>query len=1085
MALKKINENPAIGDTILFEINTPGEDGCFTSDPFKVDKVVIFFIQRDFGSSNLKFSESVEFNQEKLADAEAAKKRACDDPTEENIREAEDKRLFAEDSSVTQRFFYTEAIPIANFGTELNPAWLSTDTENAILTKVEEDEDGNPLFGHFNLEWTPVGKGEGQFIVQWTWTPLAAGDKLCTYREFMIGGNTDYTVPNPTKRTQEGKYETLLEAYTPETLKMRLSDNDLTPQTINAFNKSVARGFTLLENLANGLYGLLDANSVPEEILPLMGNHFNLKLRTDDTTRWRRQIKRAIPLFKKKGTKEALEEALDQAGITLKNCDLLWQFISPYTWCEAFNVTQDGQTEFVLEKVPVLPIDLENFDIQLRPAGEDNFITLTSDYVTFSITDGVATMTWVGQSLSVNPIILTEGDTVKVLYEVNNVPNETQQALENYIRSLPLMDQRDDRDQEYPLKNWNVRLIDEDDVLFDVLIPTRHPYQSPVVFGTVRTEFPFGQNIYNMDEYDGSLRDSTEPCDIDKEFINCCSACQSSKFNLDIEIEEISNDRIIEAQQIINEYKPFHAQLNQLNFSALIDEVINCQMEEVEVLITYVIDETVLTGAQTIFSRFMEHGNVLPEDQPWGEGIKRELLSDLSIAATDIATLKAREVILFAPLENFITNTINNYVYESDPDAYVSGSNDNILEILAPHSNSGEYTVSGLIEKNAVRIDPGSPDTISESPLDSSEFTFNLSNIIYTNATNSVTPDNIFEFTDANINFAALGVKTDWDVDNDPTYTGGPWLIDIPAFSDSYTIHRILPDGTLLLNDMAGTLSEATDITYTLLDDVSASVQSSTTGAVNIEERAKVDVTDASVSDIRLLIETGDRVLFSGAEYEIIGFVEGELKSFYISEYSSGAAAGAIEIRRRVVTNGVGHAEHRGLILESTVDHEAGLGVVNGTSDDFEETGTGTDDAVSGSSTTSIVKENLLIMIESEYFAILEMDGTTITLTGPGQTWTTTGLAGRPFTIYKAEKQPLSVPDQNKQAIPDGHDFDYVDRRGKTIFNVEEEFGMSMLLRANALNAENNSQVIEYIKQEEEINVKIEYKDGSQEERQL
>ena len=48
MAQKKISENPKITDEIIFELETPDDDGCLLSDPYKVDKIIIYFIERSF-----------------------------------------------------------------------------------------------------------------------------------------------------------------------------------------------------------------------------------------------------------------------------------------------------------------------------------------------------------------------------------------------------------------------------------------------------------------------------------------------------------------------------------------------------------------------------------------------------------------------------------------------------------------------------------------------------------------------------------------------------------------------------------------------------------------------------------------------------------------------------------------------------------------------------------------------------------------------------------------------------------------------------------------------------------------------------
>ena len=85
--------------------------------------------------------------------------------------------------------------------------------------------------------------------------------------------------------------------------------------------------------------------------------------------------------------------------------------------------------------------------------------------------------------------------------------------------------------------NWNVRVIEEDDAFFDSVIPHRHPFYDDVIYGHVRTEFPYSENIYNMEEYNGSIRNSKSPCDIGRTFIDPCFSCVSSSYIVDVEIE--------------------------------------------------------------------------------------------------------------------------------------------------------------------------------------------------------------------------------------------------------------------------------------------------------------------------------------------------------------------------------------------------------------------------------------------------------------------------------------------------------------------------------------------------------------------
>jgi hypothetical protein len=170
-------------------------------------------------------------------------------------------------------------------------------------------------------------------------------------------------------------------------------------------------------------------------------------------------------------------------------------------------------------------------------------------------------MSWISTILNI-----VEGDIIRVLYQYAPVPNPTEQSLDEYIRTLPLIDTRDERLQEYPRKNWNVRGITDDDVLYDIIVTSKHPFHDFLVFGKVRTEFPYSENIYNMEEYNGSIRNSKVPCDIDKNFMDSCALCMSSSFVIDVEVENLSDDRIAEFYEVFKESAPFHAVLNTVNF---------------------------------------------------------------------------------------------------------------------------------------------------------------------------------------------------------------------------------------------------------------------------------------------------------------------------------------------------------------------------------------------------------------------------------------------------------------------------------------------------------------------------------------
>jgi hypothetical protein len=494
MSVVNFDQNPKITDSVLFTIDCLGADGCATANPYKVDNLVVYYVERDFHGGNYGEYESVKYDASLIAELQAAQKAVCDDPSPENILTVETLQAELDSKSQANTFYFKDAVAVLTIGDALNPAWLSTDVDNAYLTLVEEDEDGNPIFGRFTYLWETPGRiREGDYFVCWTWTPQPAGDSLSGHLPFMMHGDPRAVAATPAHLTPDDKYETLLERYLPEMYKLSLGDGDVTPQTLDNLNNAVAKGFKFVEDFANQIIDLYDANALHESLLVYLGNLFNLRLKSNDPTLWRRQIKQAIATFKKKGTLEGLEDAFSQAGMTLTKFTQLWQVVSKYTWVDSFK-TADSPT-FTLSKNIVTPIDEDNFTLWLRREGESEYFEIPSDSVEFSTTecDFTTVMTWVGDEKSVNPISLFSGDILKVLYQYAAIPSG-EQSVEDYVRSLPVADTRDEANADYPPKNWNVKLIEEDDAMFDVIVPVRHPFRDPLVleksersFRTART----------------------------------------------------------------------------------------------------------------------------------------------------------------------------------------------------------------------------------------------------------------------------------------------------------------------------------------------------------------------------------------------------------------------------------------------------------------------------------------------------------------------------------------------------------------------------------------------------------------------
>jgi hypothetical protein len=1047
------------------------------SNPYKISQIVIYFITRDFSESNLgSFTRETTTDDRVLAKYEQAKAVACLNPTDENLAAVEILYIDLQSTLESDTFYYKEAVPVATFGTSTFPAWLDTgdpvqDAANAAtwhITPIDEDAASTTQYGHFELEWSPVGQREGDYFICWTWTPLPGGDSLSQYLHFALSGDTQVTTSIPTHFTKQSKYETLLNRYIPEVFKAHWASNDLSPEVIQEFNNAVAQGFTLLEDLVNQSVDLLDVNATHEAYIVYLANLFNLKLRSHDPTLWRRQVKRAIPVFKKKGTYRGLAEALAQAGVQLKKFTKLWQVISSYTWQELFDVITDNQTDFTLSKVAVLPIDLNNFELYYRGAADDTWTTLTVDYIQINNIGGISILTWVGNLLSVNPIMLQAGDSIRIVYEVSDVPGPAEQILENYIRALPLMDQRDERDQDYPPKNWNVRLIEEDDSFFDIIIPTRHPYADPLIFGWVRTEFPYSENIYNMEEYNGSTRESRNPCDIDKDFIDPCKACQSSKYNINLQAEQLSDDRIREVLEILDEYTPFHAVLHQVNFEGLVNEFVEPPVETVEKLIQFSHEDLAISGnAQMFFNRVMEDGL---------HSVKRDELATAALVAGAVgvwvpATAYNDSIVLYCPDIEFDTLGWGLPA-------------DNILEILTgPYT--GIYTCSNR-DGHMVIIN-GIP--IGSEPLSASSFNFRLSIDLYHNNNVDITQE--FAFDDLGLDIEAL-----WDETNPDKAYDQSWTLDLPAYpypdpppmGPNNSVYQIIgiTQGKMLIDEYAhpfNTLPAANTlgITYTIHDSLGHVVASGTTGRWTQTTRAIVDFSsELTLDDVRSLFQIGQYVLYAGTQYEIQGFITNDNHRLYISNYALGDAGGVtVDVHQRTANNQIGYLQYRGMILQTAIDYEAAFGMINGVNAPVDP------NLIVDS---NLWMESFLVVIhnlpphDDDYYAIAQIDGTIITLNGPHNVWKTLAAGGTPVDIhiYQYTKQPLTIKERLYPPMPE-QIFDFVDHRGNDVvmMNIETATPFLPFMAFTKLTDDSGNKISESVNQNESVTFSIEYKEES------
>lgn len=1053
MAIKKITENPKITDIISFDILTPGADNCFAANPYKVVNVTIYYLERDFISNNLGTFDHKVYDSSILSEYNSAQALACSNPNEDNLYNLQIVNDKLQKTAKIYTSYYKEANPIKIIGTTSNPAWLVSDQANALITNIEYDENGNIQYGHFNYLWNPDGRiREGDYVICWTWAPLPDGSTITQHQYFFIEGDPNSVNANPTRTTPNDKYFTLLEKYLPEMYKLKLSNSDLTPQTLYNLNKSVASGFTTIENLANQLIDLLDGNTISEYLLIHLANLFNLKLRSSDPTLWRRQVKQAIPSFKQKGTFNGLKNALSQSGIELTKIDRLWQLSPKYTHTISYkvssldNLNENSNLYFMLPTNLVYPSTYsQNLQVWLRT--ENDYILQSTNVINFYEGDsGEWYVEWVGDSLSI-PISLALGDILLIRYEKIVVPSLSEQSIEDFILTLPLMDQRDEKLQNYPLKNWNTRLITEDDPMFASLVSVKHPFSEDVIFGQIRTEFPYSENVYNMEEYNGSTRDSINPCDMDKYFIDPCQQCLSSNFDIYVNIENLSNDRVKEVSEIVKDYVPFHSQINSVNFTGEFNDFVLPPQEEIDFLISFKIDEYIVPAyASRIFNRVMG-------DEINGDFFLRSELADYELIGENYIGIGFNDkIILYTP--NVIMNDLG-----------VDRTN-NILEVLSPSPNAGIYSIDN-VDQNYADV-----STSVNEPLNQELFTYNLYNKIYNTFTATISQDDLFELqlTVSNIIDYFDEIKTQWDVLNNPNYLGSGWKVLISDYSAvPYEILSFNPNnGRLILldPDLSLPTTNVYGINAIILNESMNQVFSDNDSDLYVTRRGKINLNDSNFTSFEEngFIKINDLVFYLNQKFNIIGFNSDN--EIYIENYAFGNVGSAsIEIRRVLLNQSSGFFGYSGLKIDTSIDLENEFGIVNGANNILN---------VSQWTENSLFKEVILINIGSNYYKLKQIDGNEMTILGVHQDWTTFTAGGTNinYNVIRYNKKPQTIDDEY---------FNQLDRSGQEYISQEIDYATTFM----ALRSSNSSGVKDKVSTEDSIQIIIEYDDGRIESRNI
>jgi len=1099
-----IDQNPSVTDEILFTFNTKDVNNK-TIDPYKVDALKIYFIERDFASTdNKEYSAESYYNHDyiqgeihkAITSGGGSGEKVIKFMTEHspiingtlsgtifkdlnivntftldkknrfiltdirtggispefkvncgsvNLETGEISLTWNKDPGSykiiinyeykmpngNDFFYYKEATPVEIVGSEIFPAWLSTDQEKSLIVKDNCSE------GLFNYTWNPSGRREGDYFICYTWTPYAGASSLSSHERFYLNGSTILNTSIPSHQTVPGKYEELLDRYLPEMFKALIADEDRTPDVLDNFNKSVAKGFTFLEDLTNQIVDLFDANVISESLLSYLGNTLDLKLKSSDPTLWRRQIKEAVPLFKKKGSIQAMRESFSQAGMKLLRLVNFWQIKSPYFHIDSFFYTPEMKESFVLSK-----------KILLNPVGQnylpDLFLIKSTSKVEISLnfnesveisTDNPLQLNWISTQHK-----LEVDDIIRFEYYHKEPINEKERNLERYIKSLPLADDREEYNilkdsqvfRQYPLKNWNVRLIREDDPLIDSILIERHPFHEDLVFGKVRTEFPYSENVYNMEEYNGSIRDSSNPCDIDKDFIDPCSYCRSGKFDVDLEIENLSSDRLLEVKDIVTENAPFHSVLKTINIFGNNSEFVTPPLEEYEILITHNYLESSVAGGATLFNRNKFLENV----------VGRSDLTTKSFVKTELINFYNKDKVLFCPDVNFSSLSVGEDCY---------------IEVFSS-INSGVY---GVVDGNKNQINVDDRRDLLMEPINNSPFIFDIYNEIFSSNA-SLERSDVIELEDTSVNFNNLEDihKIKLTINNQDYY---------------FDLIKIMNQNKLLLNNNNLIINGNLSSNYRIVNSLNQEIIIKGTSKIsrcNIKytNNSKV-VFDENIPNKTILKNYNNFLSFnSGSTENLCKVTSIEENYVYITGFY-GANLGGIQVkfRQNLAEKKSGYFGYNGIVAKISGDLKGELNIKN---EDEEAT------------SEDSFKEDYALYLNSNgnYYFISEInyyegiDTTVMSLSGVFDNFGTQDTSGiqNNVSIYKYTK--------NSSTIVDDYTMKEVELKiNRTSNEIIEKFDKQNLsAQANSKNGP-----ADFSEQSEDIQIIITNLDGTKERKEL
>lgn len=167
-----------------------------------------------------------------------------------------------------------------------------------------------------------------------------------------------------------------------------VSNNGAFWRLIKAFSFS----FADRQNEVNKLNSLYDLQDCPDEYLPELANLIGWKLLGYDRNKWRLQLANAIDVYRRAGTKQSIQVALDNlfgfGGINLENSNIkeLWESYIPYLILYALSTESPyfvNYTTFTRDLADSLGIDnydIRHFDNNIRAAVDKILLILFEEF---------------------------------------------------------------------------------------------------------------------------------------------------------------------------------------------------------------------------------------------------------------------------------------------------------------------------------------------------------------------------------------------------------------------------------------------------------------------------------------------------------------------------------------------------------------------------------------------------------------------------------------------------------------------------------------------------------------------------------